>query len=91
MQAPSQFPASVLRQPSLTAECTCVHWIHCDCACHATDCDPAADVCDFAFAPDDGGLTAWGCPRCTPGLLAPHFLGCELIGWHVPLEPRPIA
>lgn len=26
MQAPSPFPASVLRPPSLSARCTCKHW-----------------------------------------------------------------
>jgi hypothetical protein len=43
-------------------------------------------MCDIAFLSDDGGLTRWGCPDCTPGERAPHFLGCELIGWNVPLE-----
>lgn len=88
MQAPSRFPASVLRQPSQTARCTCVHWVHCDCDCHSPGCDPATVVCDIAYAADDGGLTAWGCPRCTPGDGAPHYLGCELIGWHVVVPMR---
>ena len=30
----------------------------------------------------------WGCARCTPGQEAPHYLGCELIGWNVPVAPR---
>jgi len=38
------------------------------------------------YLPDEGGLTQWGCAICTPGEMAPHFLGCELIGWNVPLE-----
>ena len=33
--------------------------------------------------PDEGGLTRWGCGACTPGAGAPHYLGCDLIGWNV--------
>ena len=88
MQAPNPFPSSVLRAPSPTARCTCVHWVHCNCGCHAPACDPTDDICSLEFLPDDGGLTPWGCARCTPGDGAPHYLGCELIGWHVPLEGR---
>jgi hypothetical protein len=47
-------------------------------------------MCDVVYAADEGGLTRWGCPDCTPGDGAPHVLGCELIGWNVPL-PDPIA
>ena len=86
MQA-SPFPASVLRSPSPMARCTCEHWIYCDCACHGRACDPTEQACDIAYLADDGGLTPWGCPRCTPGQGLPHVLGCELIGWSVPLEP----
>lgn len=86
MRVPSPFPASDLRPPSPSARCTCEHWVHCDCACHGRFCDPSENACDLAFRPDDGGLTRWGCPRCTPGEVAPHTLGCELIGWSVPLE-----
>jgi len=88
MQTSSAFPASVLRPPSLSAECTCEHWVHCDCRCHARDCDPTQIKCDRDFLPDEGGLTQWGCPLCTPGEGAPHYLGCELIGWNVPLGRR---
>ncbi len=88
MQAPTPFPASVLRAPSPTARCTCAHWVHCNCGCHAPVCDPTDDICSLEFLPDDGGLTPWGCTRCTPGDGAPHYLGCELIGWHVPLQGR---
>lgn len=79
------YPASVLRAPSPSARCTCVHWVHCDCACHGRNCDPSDTSCDVTFLPDEGGLTVWGCPACTPGEVAPHYLGCELIGWNVPL------
>lgn len=85
MREASPFPASVLRQPSASARCTCVHWPHCDCACHQLHCDPADAVCDVAFLPDDGGLVPWGCPSCTPGQGAPHDPGCEVIGWNVPI------
>jgi hypothetical protein len=84
MQVPSPFPASVIRAPSPTADCTCVHWEHCDHACHGRHCDPTENACDVAYLPDEGGLTHWGCAECTPGEGAPHYLGCELIGWHVP-------
>jgi len=83
MQAPNPFPASVLRPPSASAVCTCEHSVHCNCACHGRNCDPSENVCDVAFVPDEGGLTRWGCQDCTPGERAPHYLGCELIGWSV--------
>ena len=85
MQAQGLFAASVLRQPSASARCTCEHWVHCDCACHDRRCDPSQSTCDVTFLPDDGGLAAWGCPGCTPGDGAPHYLGCELMGWNVPV------
>ena len=84
MQA-SPFPASVLRPPSPSATCSCEHSVHCNCECHGRNCDPSENVCDVAFLPDEGGLTPWGCPECTPGQRSPHYLGCELIGWNVPL------
>jgi hypothetical protein len=83
MQAPGPIQASVLREPSPTARCTCRHSIDCNHSCHARDCDPSEGVCDIAFLPDEGGLTPWGCPICTPGEGTPHYLGCELIGWSV--------
>ena len=86
MQVPSPFPASVLRPPSQTASCTCEHSVYCNCACHSRDCDPSESACDILYLPDEGGLARWGCWTCTPGEGAPHYLGCELIGWHVPLE-----
>jgi len=85
MQA-SHVPASVLRAPSPDASCTCSHWVHCNCVCHDAHCDPVEDACDMAYLADDGGLTQFGCPECTPGQRAPHFLGCELIGWNVPMR-----
>ena len=85
MQRASPIPASVLRPPSQFARCTCEHWVLCDCVCHGRYCDPSEHTCDLAFLPDEGGLTALGCPACTPGQGAPHALGCELIGWSVPV------
>jgi hypothetical protein len=86
MREASPFPASVLRAPSSSARCTCEHSVHCDCVCHSRDCDPSENQCDIMYLPDEGGLTSWGCPACTPGEGAPHYLGCELIGWNVSLE-----
>jgi len=86
MPVPSPFPATVLRPPSPFARCTCEHSVHCDCACHRRDCDPSEGACNLEYLPDEGGLARWGCRTCTPGEWAPHFLGCELIGWSVPLE-----
>jgi len=77
--------ATVIREPSPHALCTCQHWPDCVCGCHDRHCDPAADLCHTDFLPDDGGFALWGCPRCTPGEEAPHVLGCELIGWNVPV------
>jgi hypothetical protein len=84
MQA-SPFPASVLRPPAPEATCSCEHWAYCNCGCHARNCDPVEASCDIAFLPDEGGITRWGCHECTAGQGSPHYLGCELIGWHVPL------
>lgn len=81
----SPFPASVLRAPSPDAACTCSHSIHCNCDCHGVSCDPTEAACDVVYLADEGGLTPWGCPDCTPGQRSPHLLGCELIGWHVPM------
>jgi hypothetical protein len=75
--------ASVIREPSPDARCTCSHWPDCDCGCHDRRCDPAEAICSTDFLPDEGGLAIWGCIRCTPGQEAPHYLGCELIGWNV--------
>jgi hypothetical protein len=86
MQAPGPFVASVLREPSPSASCTCRHWVHCYCACHDRRCDPSESTCDVAYLPDDGALADWGCPSCTPGEGAPHYLGCELMGWNVPMQ-----
>ena len=88
MHVSSQFPATVLRAPSPTAECTCEHWAYCNHDCHHRDCDPTANACSIEFLPDEGGLTPWGCRDCTPGEGALHYLGCELIGWSVPVETR---
>lgn len=85
----SPFPASVLRAPSPDATCTCSHSVHCNCDCHATSCDPTEAACDVAYLADEGGLTPWGCADCTPGQRSPHLLGCELIGWNVPMPQAP--
>jgi hypothetical protein len=77
--------ATVLREPSPDAVCSCSHLVSCDCACHDRHCDPSEEVCHTDFLPDEGGLALWGCPSCTPGQDAPHYLGCELIGWNVPV------
>jgi hypothetical protein len=86
-----EVPVTVLREPSPEATCTCEHWVHCNCACHARNCDPTEAACDIAYLADEGGLARWGCSACTPGAGAPHYLGCELIGWHVPVPSRPIS
>lgn len=81
--------ASVLRAPSPDAVCSCQHPVHCDCECHGRHCDPTRHECHADYLPDEGGLALWGCLDCTPGATAPHFLGCELIGWNVPVPvPR---
>jgi len=85
MADPTPILATILRLPSADALCTCRHWPDCDCGCHSRRCDPGEDLCSTEYLPDDGGLAHWGCPRCTPGQEAPHYLGCELIGWHVPV------
>jgi hypothetical protein len=77
--------ATVLREPSPDAMCSCRHPVDCVCSCHDRHCDPSADLCHMDFLPDEGGLAPWGCARCTPGQEAPHYLGCELIGWNVPV------
>ena len=59
--------ATVIREPSPDAVCSCDHPVGCDCSCHDRRCDPAEDVCHVDFLPDEGGFAYWGCPRCTPG------------------------
>jgi hypothetical protein len=89
MATRSLIQASVLRSPSPDARCTCTHWLDCDCRCHHRHCDPSRDLCHTDFLLDEGGLARWGCARCTPGEDAPHYLGCELIGWNVVVDaPR---
>ena len=53
--------------------------------CHGISCDPTEAACDVAYLADEGGLTPWGCPGLHPGQRSPHLLGCELIGWNVPM------
>ncbi len=83
MHVSGEFLASVLRPPAASASCTCEHWAYCNCGCHGRHCDPVEHTCDVAYLADDGGITRWGCPTCTAGEGAPHYLGCELIGWNV--------
>ncbi|MFV2062138.1 MAG: hypothetical protein ACC726_01335 [Chloroflexota bacterium] len=85
MASPTPIQATVLRQPSPNAVCDCEHSVDCVCGCHDRNCDPSQLRCDTDFLPDEGGLAYWGCPECTPGQSAPHYLGCELIGWNVPV------
>jgi hypothetical protein len=80
MQVPSPFPASVIRAPSPTADCTCVHWEHCDHACHGRHCDPTENACDVAYLPDEGGRPA-GAVLTAPGRGRPALPG-ELTGRH---------
>ena len=89
MATRASFPPSVLRPPSPDVECTCTHWADCDCGRHDRHCDASRAICHADFLPDEGGLTPWGSPDCTPGQGLPHYLGCELIGWNVPVDPRP--
>lgn len=91
MHVVSPFPTTVIRAPAASASCTCEHYAHCDHACHHRACDPTENACDITFLPDEGGLTPWGCATCTPGLLSPHILGCDLIGWNVPARQDVLA
>jgi hypothetical protein len=88
MASPMPIQVTVLRQPSPNAVCTCEHSIDCDHECHDRHCDASQIACHTDYLPDEGGLTQWGCTECTPGQQAPHFLGCELIGWSVPIVAR---
>ena len=64
-------------QPSTPAECTCRHSFDCNCECHGRHCDPTEHVCSIEFLPDEGGLTPWGCPYCTPGAVLAHLASCS--------------
>jgi hypothetical protein len=59
--------------------CTCRHSEYCNHECHGRHCDPTEHVCSLEFLPDEGGLTPWGCPDCSPGLGLPHLEGCETL------------
>ena len=92
MASPTPIQATVLREPAPDAVCTCQHSVDCDHACHDRHCDASQIACDTDFLPDEGGLTYWGCPECSPGQGALHYLGCELIGWNVRVvKARPAA
>lgn len=75
-------------QPSTGAECTCRHSLDCNCECHGRHCDPSEHVCSIEFLPDEGGLTPWGCPECSPGASGFHAAGCP--AFHAP-APQPSA
>jgi len=63
----------------------CEHWIHlCDLRVPGAHCDPSSGV-RRRWRDDEGGLST-GLLGCTPGQGAPHYLGCELIGWNVPVR-----
>jgi len=64
-------------QSSTDAECTCRHSFDCNCECHGRHCDPTEHVCSIEFLPDEGGLTPWGCPNCTPGAALAHVSSCS--------------
>jgi hypothetical protein len=67
-------------QSSHDAACTCSHSLDCNCECHGRHCDPTEHTCSIEFLPDEGGLTPWGCPECTPGVRVAHLAGCpELV------------
>jgi hypothetical protein len=89
MSVRTPIQATVLREPSPQAVCSCEHPVDCVCGCHERHCDPSEQACHLDYLPDVGGLAWWGCPSCTPGQEAPHFLGCELIGWNVPMPVAP--
>jgi len=62
---------------SPVVDCTCRHSVNCNHECHGRHCDPRQHVCSIEFLPDEGGLTPWGCPACSPGLGLPHLAGCQ--------------
>ena len=59
--------------------CDCRHSVYCNHECHGRHCDPTEHVCSLEFLPDEGGLTPWGCPECSPGLGLPHLEGCTTL------------
>lgn len=61
------------------AGCTCEHSVDCNHECHGRRCDPTQHVCSIEFLPDEGGLTPWGCPECTPGLEIRHLPDCPAV------------
>lgn len=63
-------------RPPIGGSCTCSHPIDCNHECHGRMCDPGQHVCSIEFLPDEGGLTPWGCPECTPGEAAAHLSDC---------------
>jgi hypothetical protein len=62
---------------SPAVDCTCRHSVDCNHECHGRHCDPTEHVCSIEFLPDEGGLTPWGCPDCSPGLGMSHLAGCR--------------
>jgi hypothetical protein len=78
-------------QSSPDAACTCRHSIDCNCECHGRHCDPTEHVCSIEFLPDEGGLTPWGCPECSPGVRLAHLADCPAIVVVVPAAPAAIV
>ena len=72
-------------QVGSSGDCTCSHALDCAHDCHGRQCDPGEHVCSLEFLPDEGGLTAWGCPDCTPGERSAHLTGC------LAAEPQPVS
>lgn len=64
---------------SIEPECSCRHSVNCNCECHGRHCDPSQHVCSIEYLPDEGGLTAWGCPNCTPGAASSHERTCAVV------------
>ena len=59
-----------------SVDCSCSHALDCAHDCHGRQCDPGEHVCSLEYLPDEGGLTPWGCPECSPGEGSVHLLGC---------------
>ena len=78
-------------QSSPDAACTCRHSIDCNCECHGRHCDPTEHVCSIEFLPDEGGLTPWGCPECSPGVRLGHLADCPAVVVVVPSAPVAIV
>lgn len=75
-------------RPPTGGSCICSHPIDCNHECHGRMCDPGQHVCSIEFLPDEGGLTPWGCPECTPGEATAHLVGCPAAVPSAPMAGR---